>query len=159
MTTRFPDVQPSNRYRFGFASAYMGVTEYTVSGAGELTVLRVRREASAYERSISNYDDAGWERDVVGAIGLVTACARPVPQDVVDAFNAYRQANYDAQRAYIDARPERYGVIDWENDPVFGRPVIVRGAEYMVRKNRPDMGADWWKYGCVGLGWKINEAA
>lgn len=146
-----------SKYSFRWTCSGMGETDYEVSGAGDLTRLRVRYEATEYQRSISSYDDAGWERDVVGAIGLLVACARPVPQDLVDAFNAWRLSEYEAHRKQIDAQPERYGVVDWEADPVFKRPVVVRGAQYMIRKNRPETGAEWWRYGCVGLGWKINE--
>ncbi|HTI81787.1 MAG TPA: hypothetical protein VL614_15165 [Acetobacteraceae bacterium] len=147
--------QRSNRYTFRWDSSGLGEAYYTVFGAGELSTLRVRYEATEYQRSISSYSDADWERDVVGAIGLLTASAQPVPQDVVDAFNAWRLAEYNRHRAQIDAQPERYGVVDWDNDPVFKRPVPCRGAHYLVRWNRPDA-PDKWKYGCVGLGWQVN---
>ena len=78
-----------------------------------------------------------------------------MPQAIVEAFNAWRLAEYWRHRTAIDAQPERYGVVDWENDAVFKRPRPVRGAHYVVRWARPDA-PDRWKYGCTGLGWQIN---
>ena len=145
------------KYRFSWACGFMGETDYRVSGAGDLTMLRVRREASDYQRSISTLTEEQWQRDVVGAIGLlVDGCGgRPVPDDLVAEFNAWRDAEYWRQRNDIDAQPERYGVIDWDTDAVFAKPAPVRGARYVVRWEKPDS-PDRWKYGCTGLGWHIN---
>ena len=155
------NIQPSNRYTFAWTGSGLGISSFSVYGAGDLTRLCVRYEATDWQKSRSSYNDADWQRDVVSAINLlVDDCGgRPVPQEVVDAFNAWRLVNYEHNRAEIDAQPERYGMVDWANDPVFKRPAIVRGAQYQIRKNRPETGVDWWKYGCVGLGWRINGAA
>jgi len=93
---------------------------------------------------------------VVAAINLLVDAhgGRRVPQDVVDAFHAWRMDEYTTHRRQIDAQPERYGVVDWDNDPVFRQPAEVRGARYRVRWEKP--GPDCWKHGCVGLGWELN---
>lgn len=143
-------------YNFTLEGSGLGETTWRVAGAGELTRLRVRTEATAYQRSIANYTDAEWERDVVGAINLLVDAngGREVPQDLVDAFNAWRLDSYTRHRQQIDAQPERYGVVDWDNDPVFQKPPVVRGAVYRVKWNTE--GPDRWKYGCIGLGWELN---
>ena len=58
---------------------------------------------------------------MVGAINLLVDAngGRRVPQDVVDAFNAWRMETYNSHRRQIDAQPERYGKVDWDKDPVF----------------------------------------
>jgi hypothetical protein len=130
------------KYSFRWTCGYMGVSYYDVFGDGEPYEVRVRREASDYERSISNYDDAGWQREVVGMIGLLCAnrYKAEMAPGVVDAFNAWRQAEYDQHRREIDAQPERYGVVDWDNDPVFKRPAVLRGANWRT-----------------GTGWQVIE--
>jgi hypothetical protein len=145
------------RYVFRWTCSGLGESDYDVFGSPDVTKLRLRYEATDYQRSISSYDEAAWQRDVVGAIDLLhaTGGGGHVTQDMVDAFNAWRLAEYMAHRRSIDAQPERYGVIDWASDPVFKRPRVVRGARYAVRVRRPDMGRDWWKVGCDGLGWVI----
>jgi len=146
-----------SKYHFRLEGSGLGETIWRVSGAGDITRLRVRYEATPYQRSISSLSDAEWERDIVGAIDLLVDASgeRPVPQDVVDAFNAWRESEYWRHRREIDAQPERYGVVDWDHDAL-QRPRQVRGAHYLIRKNRPDAGADWWRYGSTGLGWAIN---
>ena len=147
---------PSSQYRFTLEGSGLGETTYRVSGAGDLTRLRVRCEATEWQRANSSYTDDDWQRDVVGAINLLVDASggRRVPQDVVDAFNAWRLETYNSHRRQIDAQPERYGIVDWDKDPVFKRPAEVRGARYRVRWNKP--GPDQWKHGCVGLGWEVN---
>lgn len=143
-------------YHFTWEGSGLGEATYRVSGAGDLTTLRVRYEATDYQRSISSYSDAEWERDVVGSINLLADAygGRPVPRDLVDAFNEWRQAAYELHRRQIDAQPDRYGIVDWEKDPVFKRPPIVRGARYLVRWEKP--GSDQWKHGAIGLGWDLT---
>jgi hypothetical protein len=145
-----------SKYHFTLEGSGLGETTWRVAGPGELTRLRVRYEATAYQRSIANYTHEEWERDVVGAINLLVDAngGREVPQDLVDAFNAWRLDSYTRHRQQIDTQPERYGVVDWDKDTVFRNPPTVRGARYIVRWNRP--GPDQWKHGCVGLGWQVN---
>lgn len=140
---------------FRWTCSGLGESSYDVHGAGELTGVRLRYEASDYQRSIANYNDAEWLRDVVGAVDVLVRekGKGEVTQEIVDAFNAWRLAEYTLHRASIDAHPERYGVVDWDNDPVFARPRTVRGARYAIRVNRPELGRDWWKAGSTGLGW------
>ena len=140
----------SNRYWFKFESAYMGVAEYTVNGDGQPYRVSVRSEAGDYERSISTYDDAGWQRDVVSAIGLLTA-SRPIPCAVVRAFNAWRLAEWEKHMAIMRSQPERYGSVQ---EAMFQRPPVLRGAWYRVTWNKP--GPDCWKHGAIPHGWVLN---
>jgi hypothetical protein len=146
----------ADQYRFTLEGSGLGETTYRVSGAGDLTRLRVRYEATEWQRANSSYSDADWQRDVVGAINLLVDASggRPVPQDMVSAFNAWRTESYNLLRRKVDAHPDRYGEVDWEKDPPFRPPAEVRGARYLIRWNKP--GPDCWKHGCVGLGWELN---
>jgi hypothetical protein len=148
---------PTSQYWFTLEGSGLGETTYRVAGAGDLTRLRVRYEATEWQRTnVHSCSDDEWQRDVVGAINLLVDAngGRRVPQDVVDAFNAWRLREYNSHRRQIDAQPERYGIVDWDKDPVFKRPAEVRGARYRVRWEKP--GPDCWKHGCVGLGWELN---
>jgi hypothetical protein len=147
-----------DRYTFRFRCGYQGCAWYDVHGDGPSYSVRVRRTADEYERKASSHTDEAWQRDVVGAIGLMVPDSGrngPIAQAVVDAFNAWRDAEYWTLRRQIDNAPERYGVVDWDTNPVMLKPEPVRGAYYVVRWNRPEA-PDAWKYGCVGLGWYIN---
>src|SRR5271155_2261466 len=101
------NLRATTQYRFTLEGSGLGETTYRVSGAGDLTRLRVRYEATEWQRKNSSYTDADWERDVVGAINLLVDASggRRVSQDVVDAFNAWRMETYDAHRRQIDAQP------------------------------------------------------
>jgi hypothetical protein len=65
-----PDNSRTTQYHFHLEGSGLGETTYRVSGAGELVRLRVRYEATDWQRKNSSYTDADWERDVVGAINL-----------------------------------------------------------------------------------------
>ena len=149
---------PANPYRFTLEGSGLGETTYRVSGAGDLTRLRVRFEATEWQRTnVHSCSDEEWQRDVVGAINLLVDASggRPVPQDMVSAFNAWRTEAYSLLRRKVDTQPDVYGEVDWEKDPPFRPPAEVRGAQYRVRWNKP--GPDCWKHGCVGLGWELNH--
>lgn len=121
------------KYEFRFISAYLGQIDYEVFGDGPSYRVSVRREASAYERSIFNGGDAEWQRDVVDAIGLIhkRASYEPISGAVVEAFNAWRQGEHDAFVAKLKASPEKYGDIP-ETDPLLKAPIAVTGAHYVV---------------------------
>src|ERR1041385_8740413 len=104
------------KYYFHLEGSGLGTTTWRVSGAGEITRLETRYEATDYQRSISSLTDLEWQHDVIASIGLLhvaSSSSRAIPQDLVDEFNAWRLAEYERHRAHIDANPERYGVIDW----------------------------------------------
>jgi len=107
-----------------------------VVGDGAPYRVELRWEASPYERSISNCDDAKWQRDVVAAVGLLyrsPGCHQPIPQRVVDGFNAWRAAEHAKSVSEIRSHPERYRNIS-DNDPLLAPPAVVRGAHYEVGK-------------------------
>jgi hypothetical protein len=147
-------------FHFSWIGSGLGESSFSVSGWSAIQRLRVRYEATDYQRSISSYSDADWQRDVVGAIDLLVSESphgQPIPPAMVDEFNAWREAEYWSHRRSIDSQPDRYGVVDWDSDPVFKRPRPVRGARYLVRWNKP--GREQWRYGCKGLGWWVNGEA
>lgn len=133
-----------SKYTFRHSCGYMGVSYYYVYGDGELYEVQARHTASDYERSIFNGTDAMWERDILPMIGLLCAnrYKATMAPDVAEAFNAWREAEYWKHRRDIDSKPETYGVVDWENDAVFKKPIPVRGANYEP-----------------GYGWRVIETA
>ena len=125
----------SAAYRFRWTSSYMGKVDYEVLGDGNPYTATVRREASDYEKSIYNHASplADWERDEVASIGLLHRhdSRYPISQEVVDAFNAWRQAEHDAFVKLLRGNPHKYGPLA-EDDPLLVAPVPARGAHYQV---------------------------
>lgn len=73
----------------------MGFAEYEVAGDGAPYRVEVRRSADEYERSIYNGTEADWQREVVPSIGLLRRmynASVPIPEAVIAAFNAWREA-------------------------------------------------------------------
>jgi hypothetical protein len=116
-------------YNFRWTCSYMNSAYYDVIGDGQTYEIELRRGVCAYERSIYNGTEAEWQRDIVPLIGAIKRVGGyRVPDAVVDAFNAWRAAEHLMERRKLDAHPEKYGVIDWDNDPLFPTPKPVRAA-------------------------------
>lgn len=148
-------------YHFRFAVGYGGEIEWTVSAGNETGRVRVRHEASDYFKSISTYSDLDWRREVVASIDLLrwdNRAGRSYMPSValVDAFNAWRLADYTAQRDSILAQPERYGiasVAEYEALSWGLPPRMVRGAvgeHHWVDPNAYEV----WNHGSVWCGWQ-----
>jgi hypothetical protein len=121
-------------YRFRWTCSYMGEVDYEVTGGPVQTArLRLRTEASDYEKSIFNHAAGDWEREVVGSIGLLRSLTSrfTISQQVVDAFNAWRQAEHEALVKMIRDNPHKYGELV-DGDPLLVAPVPARGAHYQV---------------------------
>lgn len=128
------------KYFFQWTSGYQNETDYTVSGLPGVSRLSLRHAVPPCSKREFNYTGAEWRRDVVASIGLLRPrCGErePLPQDLVDEFNAWREADYWKQRHSIESQPERYGVVDWDGDCLFRKPVAARGAVWVS-------GAGWW---------------
>ncbi len=147
-------------YHFRWTCSGMGETDYAVSGAGAIKHLRVRYDAGDYFKSISSYSDLDWEREVVASLGLLRsdACGsgQEMPQDLVDAFNAWRLAEYEASRAKILGDYARYGIKpeDYAN-AISAPPSVLRGAvgeHHWVAPEAPEK----WHHGSVWAGWRVN---
>ena len=124
---------------FRWKCSWWGCQAYEVRDETGMYEVETRYLAHDRERSISTYDDDGWQRDVLGAIGLLRRSANsgtPIPQKTVDAFNAWRMAEHAAHVKRLRDNPDRYGenAAD-EVEP----PMVVRGARYVV-----------------GRGWVVN---
>lgn len=131
-------------YKFSRKSAYRGTLWFDCygqeEGSGELE-LRMGLDDS--ERAELNYTPEALERDVLGSIGVLQwrHGLEPVPQAMLDAFNAWRLAEHSAAIAKMDAAPERYGLTP--DDPLRTPPPLAwAGGQYMV-----------------GEGWKITARA
>ena len=130
-------------YTFRWTCSYMGTVDYEIAGDGPVYTATLRREASDYEKSISNHSSplADWERDVVASIGLLhrSDSRFPIAQPVVDAFNAWLIAEHEAFVKMLRDNPYKYGELT-EDDPLLVPPTRARGAYYKV-----------------GTGWVLNE--
>ena len=128
--------------KFRWTASYMGQQFYEVIDETGRYEVRARYEATDYERRITNYDDEGWQSEVVGLIGLLVreynACM-PIPQTTVDAFNCWRTAEHEALLQMFRSDPEKYGVNAVD---LVKAPMTVRGARYVV-----------------GSGWIVNGDA
>jgi hypothetical protein len=119
----------------------MGRQEFEVIDETGIYRVETRYEASDYERGIASYDDQGWQREVVGAIGLLYPyhgrLDQPIPQSTVDAFNAWRLAEHEAFVKLLRDHPDKYGT---NAADAVEPPMVVRGARYVI-----------------GTGWVVNE--
>jgi hypothetical protein len=143
-----------SEYRFRWTCSYMNSASFDVIGDGQMYSIELRRGVCDYERSIFNGTEEEWQRDIVPLIGCIKRDSGSrdsgIKQEVVDAFNAWRMAEYLEHRASIDAQPEKYGIVDWDNDPVFPAPKPVRAvrAIYDVIPCKPYNRIKWhgWMY-------------
>ena len=135
----------SNAYNFHDRGSGMGLVWYRAWVNGKRVELQyiaryhVEGPSAAYYRSIFSGTDADWQRDIVAQVNVLhMGCQEPVPQDLVDAFNAWRAAEYADHARHFDANPDKYGT-DWRED--IPPPEPVRGGHWT-----PD-------------GWKITAEA
>lgn len=115
----------------------MGFAEYEVAGDGAPYRVEVRRSADEYERSIYNGTEADWQREVIPSIGLLRRmynASVPIPDAVISAFNAWREAEH--ARVMSEIR-DRYGSVP--DIELSQPPPPVRGGVYEV-----------------GTGWIVN---
>lgn len=120
---------------FRWTCSYLNCVWYEVTDETGTYEIELRRRVCDYERSIANYTDETWERDVVAAIGLLrrTDSTRPIPDATVAAFNAWRQAERDQWIAKWKANADRYGPFDPNHETAQPIPP-VRAGYYEVGK-------------------------
>lgn len=114
-------------YRFVWKLTYGSVAEFEVHGDGPCYRIEERREPSAYDLEMWPHSIDQWNREVVGSVGTIhrrdNQC-KAVPQAVVDAFNAWKMAEWEryVERVLADLRYAGAG----RNE--FKPPPVVRGA-------------------------------
>jgi hypothetical protein len=134
----------STAYRFRWISSFMDCVDYEVFGDGEKYRVEVRRGTTEYEREHYAGSEERWQREVIPTINGIRRCGRPtlaIPDAVVDAFNAWRQAEHEEVLASIESNPERYGVLT-PDDPLRAPPVAVRGL-VLNAENGWSVSRDW----------------
>ena len=101
----------------------MGCVWYDVfPQAGEKFSVELRNGLSEYERSILN-SNINVDREILPTIGMLRRehhADLPIPIDIVQDFNLWRDAEYEAWMAKAKANPHRYGEID-PSDRIFQR--------------------------------------
>lgn len=120
---------PEAHYRFRWTCAGAGFVEYEVTGDGTPYCVEVQR-GGPYYRPIFAGTEEDWQRDVVPAIGILRRVYRlweAVPQPVVEAFNAWRDAEYDREMSNL----ARWCGGRVPADPWIERPTPVRGGKYV----------------------------
>lgn len=86
-------------FDFEFQCSYMGRAEYRVrSGRDLLGTIVFRTGVSDYERSIYNGDPAELDAET-GLAWWMHRHQEPMPAEIIDAFNAWRMAQFEAARA------------------------------------------------------------
>lgn len=148
-----------SHYRFSWECSGLGESTFRVAGAGEVQRLRVRYEATDYQKSISSYSNHDWQREVVAAVGLLVSeypHGRPISEELAAAFNAWRLEEYNRTRADILAQFDRYGVTAEEySEKISPPPLTVRGAQAESHWVNPDA-RERWSEGLVWCGWQVN---
>ena len=124
----------NNAYNFRDCGSGIGLVWYRADYNGKRVdleyVARYHCEgfSADYYRSIFNGTDAEWQRDIVEQVNVLRmGVQEPVPQELVDAFNAWRAEEYAEFSKRMDARPEVYGT-DWRKD--IPAPEPVRGGHW-----------------------------
>lgn len=120
-------------YSFRWTCGWFGGTEYEVHGDGPAYRVEVRNDASEELRRHLGYKDETWFGEILPSIGLLRRSHRadqPLKPEVVEAFNAWRRAEYDRWMAEIKANPDKYGTLD--DNPMWAPPAEVRGGHFVV---------------------------
>ena len=103
---------PVDGPKFKWRCSYQGSIWFDVWDETGMYELELRRSAEDYERKCYNGDDADWQRNVVDMIGVLRrshGSDQEVPPATLQAFNAWRKAEHDAQIAKMTAEPKLYG--------------------------------------------------
>jgi hypothetical protein len=130
-------------YRFVWKVSYQHTAGYEVHGDGPRYLIEERREPSAYDLETYNGTMDQWNREVIGSVGTIhrlKEMTTPIPQAVVDAFNAWRLTEWERDVGAILA-DRRYDGIG-RNDSIFKPPQKVKGAHWVP-----------------GTGWAIQHEA
>lgn len=110
-------------FRFAYRSFYNGQADYLVEGPGFSGLIRVMDRAVPHGESSSSLSAADYQREVLSAEGLVCSRSGPMPAELVDAFNEFRQAQWAATVGEFDeAQRATYAEL-----PLFKSPVPLKG--------------------------------
>lgn len=114
---------PYRGFRFVYRSFYNGQADYLVEGPGFSGLIRVMDRPVPHHESCSSLSAEDYQREVLSAEGLVCSRAGPMPADLVDAFNEFRQAQWAATVAeFDDAQRATYADL-----PLFKSPAPLKG--------------------------------
>lgn len=126
-----PDVEGA---QFKFRLSHLGYVIYDVSLPNENFQVHWRHRFDSYERSITNYPDDETKDRMVGAtVGMIYRednPREPLPTGLVEAFNAWREAEWTSSLDKMRAQPEKYGNPD-DADVQLWRPVPT-GSVHLV---------------------------
>jgi hypothetical protein len=120
------------KYRFAWKLSYRSVAEFEVHGDGPCYRIQERRKPLDWERADYAGPEDRWVREVLGSVGTIHRCGAmgvPISWEVVEAFNAWRQAEHDRIIGAILA-DRRYDGLD-RGGPLFDPPPVVRGAHFI----------------------------
>lgn len=94
-------------YRFQFVSSGLGTVSYQFWLGDQSGRIEYRSDAMPFELSHFNGDREQYERQVVQGIGILYRRGGygPIEQELVDAFNAYRQTEHEEFLHWLETRP------------------------------------------------------
>src|SRR5215468_8113638 len=99
-------------YRFAWSCSYRGTVDYKCYGLsdrfGGACQLELRHDANLFPADLYNGTADEYRRDIVASVGVLhfhNDSSRPMPAELVDAFNAWRMAEHAALVAKLRADP------------------------------------------------------
>ena len=90
------------RIHFSFRAGYMGCIWYDVTDESGSYQICHRHTLGDYERSIANGPDTvRYMETQIGGVWRCSASTNPLPREIVDAFNAWREASFEHSMATL----------------------------------------------------------
>lgn len=124
-----------SKFRFRWQCGYRGTTDYMITDNTGTYRAELRHDTRLEHPHDYNCDTIEeWIRDIADSVGILRRyfADKPIPQETIDAFNAWRTAERAQHIREMKARPDRYGPID-ENDARMFPPIRpVRAGVYVV---------------------------
>lgn len=124
------------RYQFEFISSGMGVVSYRYSHREGSGRIEYRVHAEPFDLSHTSLNREDYAAQVEASIGLlhVGFGSEPIPQDLVDEFNAYRQSQHDLFLDWLSRNPELIQYAD--ADAMKPKALQMPGARFDCQQRR-----------------------
>jgi len=121
-----------NAYRFAWTCSGMGHVYFKVFDGQQQAEMEYASIHSLEPYYMQHLNEQG-RQDAPHGVNLLRYhhSHKPVSQDLLDAFNAWRLAEHLKSWAHLEANPARYGVIA-ADDPLRQSPEVLRGGWYVV---------------------------
>lgn len=125
-------------YQFQFVSSGMGVATYKFWNGESEGRIEYRYEAPPFASSHFNGDLERYQREIEASVNLLhrRPSVDPIPQDLVDAFNAFRQREHDKYLDWLASKPDMLAIIPVDHPSRIPQIEPIIGAHYDCEQQR-----------------------